>query len=245
MLGPLLGLHLGTQNSRRQGLLKKRISFDIGGREYCVINYYCPADVLGGLLRRPRHTPNWPGITAAALPAHYWAQRANRRHTIANDNGVAPAWQTPMWSQAPELAAPVAPAQAAPQVVPAIQPPALPALPIQLPGGQPPVNHPPTNHPPPSHPPARQPPPSQARARQSAPSQSSATQALATQPQPNQPPVPPAQAAPQVVPFALTPAPPRHQRVMSVEELRRLAFRPGAEDPFMGFMGEDINDYID
>jgi hypothetical protein len=151
-----------------------------------------------------------PAVQAAAVPPTAFHPPAVQLPAIPGPTAHAPAVQVP--------AIPGTAAQPAPAVPPtAVHPPAvqLPTIPgpaVRAPVGQAPAIPATTV---------------QGLAINAPAAQIPAIQVFA---QPSQ--------APQIVPFIVPPAP-RQQRITDLAELRRMAFKQGAEDAFMGYMEDD------
>ncbi|KAL1844031.1 hypothetical protein VTJ49DRAFT_5782 [Mycothermus thermophilus] len=94
-LAPFLGAHVANEMAKPFGLMKKTINFTISGEEYAVISYYTIADVLCGMLPRPRHRYDWDDF-AVPPRQEFWEPEAQAL-IITNDNAEAAAPDTRGW----------------------------------------------------------------------------------------------------------------------------------------------------
>ncbi|KAL1844034.1 hypothetical protein VTJ49DRAFT_5785 [Mycothermus thermophilus] len=110
---PYLGAHTGCEVTKKDGLilrlrrdgrLKKTISFTINGQKYGLSAYFRLDDALNNRLLRPRHSPSWISLTPSI---DFWAATPGVNAAwvikIVHDSGVATSGNAAGWTQVFEV----------------------------------------------------------------------------------------------------------------------------------------------
>ncbi|KAL2124156.1 hypothetical protein VTJ04DRAFT_521 [Mycothermus thermophilus] len=122
-LGPYMGLHIGRPGALHDGLFKKTVTYEVGGNQYTIMNYYRVTDVLRGRLPRPRHLAPGLTINMAALSADFWRDimtpdNRSRGNKVVDDGGVSLAVQHAGWTASMDIPQPAQPQVAVPALAP-------------------------------------------------------------------------------------------------------------------------------
>jgi hypothetical protein len=105
---PLLAAHVGMANAKRDGLIKKTISFTVDTKKYIVTSYYTLNDILTGTLTRVRHHIAWNALNFDKLsPRNAIWDGLPLDYVMTNDNAVGRSDQVQVWSSVKRIIGPV------------------------------------------------------------------------------------------------------------------------------------------